>query len=114
VCARGVLDAADCLGTSLSDSFRDALQRMVKAGGNDPVAVYLADGARQVDMLLSDFRALGSWRARGRLLREHVLPSRDYLAARYGPRARLLAPVFYVYRLCVGAPRWFRPAAPRQ
>ena len=62
----------------------------------------------QVDVLRLDLDALPSWRARGRLIREHLLPSTSYMRARYGVRSNILLPGLYVWRVLHGAPKWLR------
>ena len=61
----------------------------------------------QVDVLRSDLRALPDWRARGRLLREHMFPSAMYMRARYGVQSNVLVPALYLWRIMRGAPKWF-------
>ncbi len=62
---------------------------------------------RQVDVLRLDLRALPGWRARGRLLREHMFPSATYMRARYGVRSNVLVPALYLWRVIRGVRKWF-------
>ena len=62
----------------------------------------------QARLLRLDLDALPDWRARGRLIREHLLPSANYMRERYGVRSNLLLPAFYIWRVLHGAPKWFR------
>jgi hypothetical protein len=62
----------------------------------------------QARVLRLDLQALPGWRARGRLIREHVLPPASYVQARYGVRSKLLLPGLYVWRALRGAPKWLR------
>jgi hypothetical protein len=63
---------------------------------------------RQADVLRLDLEALPNWRARTRLLREHLLPAPTYMRARYGVRSNLVLPGLYVWRFLRGAPKWLR------
>jgi Uncharacterised nucleotidyltransferase len=76
-------------------------------GHREPTAVFLEQGRRQVDVLTSDLAALGSWRARASLLRQHLFPSPAYMRAKYGVRSAALLPFAYARRIVAGVPRWF-------
>ena len=60
---------------------------------------------RPVRALAADLAALG-WRDRVRLLREHLLPPRAYLRAKYPRCPGPLIPFAAVYRVLAGLPRW--------
>ena len=62
----------------------------------------------QARLLRLDLHALPDWRTRGRLIREHLLPSTSYMRARYGVRSNLLLPALYIWRVLHGAPKWLR------
>jgi hypothetical protein len=62
-------------------------------------------------LLRLDLRALPGWRARARLLREHLLPSPRYMRARYRVASNLLLPPLYLWRIVAGAPKWLRRQA---
>jgi hypothetical protein len=79
------------------------------AARGEAAEAYLAGHLRALDVLLSDVKALPGWRARGRLLLEHLLPSAAYMHARYGASSRALLPILYARRVIFGARRWFRP-----
>ena len=83
----------------------DDLIGRLEAGGAaaEPSAALTDPGRRKVDDLLLDLRVAG-WRRGGRLLREHVLPPRDYMRRAFGDRA---LPVAYALRLMRGVRRWF-------
>ncbi len=89
-----------------------ATDRMVAALDNgmtdaDNVAVLRGRWSR-TDILLQDLRALPGWRARGRLICEHLLAPASYMRERYGVRSSALLPGLYVWRALRGAPRWLR------
>ena len=104
VCARGLSLASDLFGVNIPDEVR----RELAAGGAEETSAYLGGQLRRIDLLRSDLRALGSWRARLALLREHVFPSPDYILALYG-RPPVLLPALYLHRVLRGASAWFRP-----
>jgi hypothetical protein len=60
----------------------------------------------QVRVLLSDLHALRSWRARWRLLQEHVFPPVPYMRNVYAPTSRAPVSVLYVQRAVRGARKW--------
>ena len=66
----------------------------------------------QARVLRLDLGALPTWRTRGRLIREHLLPSTRYMRARYGVRSNLLLPALYLWRALVGTPKWLRSHKP--
>ena len=80
---------------------------------NARIAAAVSDSRRwsQVDALRSDLRALPGWRARGRLLREHMFPSAMYMRARYGVQTNAFVPALYLWRIIRGAPKWFSARA---
>jgi hypothetical protein len=104
--AREALAAArERFGPCATDRIVAALDsRMTDA---DNVAVLRGCWSR-TDLLLQDLRALPGWRARGRLIREHLLAPASYMRERYGVRSRALLPGLYVWRALRGAPRWLR------
>ena len=106
VCARGLGLAADLFGTPIPASVSSGLAAV---DGIEPSAGYLRGRLRRVDILASDMRALGGWRARARLLREHLLPAPPYVLASYGKPHPSVLPALYVHRIIRGAFKWFRP-----
>ena len=70
--------------------------------------MYLDGRVTRSDVLISDLKVLGTWRARAQLLREHVFPSPAFIRQRYGTRTRVMLPAFYLHRLITGASRWVR------
>jgi hypothetical protein len=69
---------------------------------------YLHGPVRKRDVLVSDLKALRSWRARLRLLREHAFPPPAFMRQRYGTTRWWLLPALYVHRFATGAVRWVR------
>jgi len=108
VCARGLSLSTDLFGTPVPPE----VSRRLASAGDEPTADYLRNGLRRVDILVADMRALG-WKARARLLREHVLPAPAYVLAAYGTTQSWLLPALYVHRVARGAFRWFRPLGSR-
>lgn len=110
VCLRGLDGAADLLGTSIPSWVREHLSG---AGELEPSARFVGPALRKVDVLRSDLRQLDTWGARMSLLREHLCPARDYMAARYGAHHPLMAGplilLLYAHRALRGAAGWFRP-----
>ena len=105
VCARGLRLAMDVFDTPVPPRVMTALSTV----DHEPTATYLRPGLRRVDILRSDLHALGGWRVRARLLREHLLPPPSYLLASYGQTRASLLPVLYTHRILRGALEWFRP-----
>jgi hypothetical protein len=96
--------AQDWFGTRVPDDVAAALESRASAQP-EPSAVYLRP-MRPIDVLASDLAALGTWRERSRLIREHVLPPADYVLRAYGVSSRALLPALYAHRLVTGARRW--------
>ena len=106
ITARGLDLARGLLGTPVPDGIRRAL---AGTSGAEPTAAYLDPRLRKVDILWSDLHALGGWRARVKLLREHVVPTPDFIRQSYGATSTILLPLLYIHRLLRGASKWFRP-----
>lgn len=106
VCAQGLSAALKCFrGTRITP----LLARLYDGGQREePSAIYAAAPMRKVDVLVSDLKALGGWRPKIRLLREHVLPPADYMRQTYGVSSSALLPLLYVWRVARGAAGWLR------
>jgi hypothetical protein len=104
VCRRGLELAVTRLATPVPDEVTAALS---ESSGQEPTAVFIG-GARKVDILRSDLRSL-HWRARLRLLREHLFPPAAYMLAVNPSAARGVLPFLYIRRIMRGAIAWFRP-----
>jgi hypothetical protein len=108
VAMRGLELADEAFGTSWPPHVRD---RLAAAPPENASAVFLEGIHRQVDVLISDVRALPGLRARLALLREHLFPSRGYMASRYRTSSRWALPWLYARRIIAGAPRWLKKFA---
>ena len=104
VCAEGLTLAQHWFNTRLPAQVMHTLA----AGAAEPTRVYLDGRLRKVDVLWSDLMALGGWRARWQLLREHLFPPAAYMLERSGVSSRLVLPALYASRIVRGAWRWFR------
>lgn len=106
--ARDTLAAArERFGSFAIDRMLDALgDRMTDAGK----AAGVGGRWSRTDILRQDLNALPGWRARGRLLREHLLPPASYMRDRYRVRSSALLPGLYLWRALRGAPKWLRRA----
>ena len=100
VCARGLRLAGDAFHTPVPPRVVSALNAVDQA---EPTAAYLRHRLRRVDILGSDLRALGGWRVRAQLLREHLLPAPAYILASYGKTRASLLPALYIHRILRGA-----------
>jgi Uncharacterised nucleotidyltransferase len=104
--ARDALIAARArFGSCAADRILAALDPRIARP--DHVAVVRGRWSR-TDILLQDLRALPDWRARGRLIREHLLAPASYMRDRYGIRSNTLLPGLYVWRALRGAPKWLK------
>jgi len=108
ICARGLRLASERFGTQVPSALLTDLETPPE--GIPPLPdVYLKTGVRRIDVLMADLEALGSWRRRWRLVREHLFPPADYMLTHYGRSSRAMLPALYLWRIVRGAPRWFRP-----
>lgn len=110
VCARGLERASARFGSPYPAWVRT---RFETPGAVEPTARFVSGAMRKVDVLGSDLRRLPTWRARAALVREHLYPPRDFMAARYGAGHPLLRPglvmLLYIDRIVRGITGWFRP-----
>jgi hypothetical protein len=105
LCVDGLRAARDAFGFEVPADVEAALD---EASAGEPSRIYLERQVTKSDVLVSDLRSLPSWRARLRLLREHVLPPAAFIQERYQTRTRMLLPALYLHRLITGASRWVR------
>lgn len=105
VCADALTKAQAIFGTALPAG----LMPEIASQPAEASAAFLGGRLRRVDQLRSDLTTLRGWAARGRLLREHLLPSGDYMRRRYSLRSSALLPLAYVCRIARGACHWVRP-----
>ena len=89
----------------------DVIARLSAAGRQEPTRHYLAAGRTTLGDAVEDLAALGSWRDRARLIREHLFPPRAFIAATYGTQRAAALPLLYVWRIVAGGVRWIRDAA---
>lgn len=82
------------------------IQRLESTGASEETAAFLNTGRGRLDDLVSDLGALGTWHARSRLLREHLLPPASFMLRTHGRTNRLWLPWLYVQRAVGGAVRW--------
>jgi Uncharacterised nucleotidyltransferase len=105
IAADGLSLAADWFGTAAADRAVGPLR--YRAAHQENAAV-ITGRWNQAGLLRLELGALGTWGARGRLLREHLFPPASYMRARYRLRSNLLVPGLYVWRALLGAPKWLR------
>ncbi len=105
VCASSLTLAERRFHTKLPS---DLLATLRAHGAGEPSAAYLRRRMSLLDVLRSDLRMLAGWRAKWRLLHQHLFPPSSYLLERYQLPHRALLPAFYAYRVVRGAPKWFR------
>jgi hypothetical protein len=111
ICARGWHLARERFDTRLP---AELLAEDETAADSAPsLEIYLKPGARKVDLLAADLRALPDWRSRARLVREHLFPPAEYMLSSHGGGwRRAMLPALYLWRIARGARRWFRPPDP--
>ncbi|HET6955859.1 MAG TPA: nucleotidyltransferase family protein [Vicinamibacterales bacterium] len=110
IAREGLTLARDWYGTRAADTMMAAIdQQPVRR--NAPSAP--RRGSSQTDLLRHDLQALPSWRARWRLVAEHLFPAPSYMRAKYGVRSSVLLPALYTWRVVAGAPKWLRRGATR-
>jgi len=107
VAAEGLALARDRFGNRAADAVIDTL-RARRGGGCPDVAILEQEAWTQARVLRLDLDALPDWRARGRLIREHLVPPASYMRARYGVQSNVLLPGLYFWRALAGAPKWLR------
>jgi hypothetical protein len=106
VCAAGVASAKARFGTRLPAELESFVEHAPHA--REHTAAFLEPGRRQVDVLASDLGALGSWRARMALVRQHLFPPSQYVLKKYRRSSRAWLPLLYTRRILAGLPRWLR------
>jgi hypothetical protein len=108
ICRQGLARAVEVFDTPVPGRVADALD----AGAHrpEPSTAFLAQRRAQLATLASDLRTLGSWRDRGRLVREHLLPPAAYMRQTYAPSSRAPLAALYAWRAIRGAWRWLARA----
>jgi len=111
VCARGLELASAAFG-GIDPRWLAALSSANGAGGagsrEAQSAAFLRGPMTLAGLLKADLAATPGWRARVRILREHLFPKRAFMYERYGTRSRIALPILYLHRIVRGAPRWVR------
>jgi hypothetical protein len=107
LCVAGLSAAARWFGPALPEA---RLRALTELAAQEPLEDFLRDGATRWHLLRSDLAALNGWRARLRLLREHLFPPAAYMLRRYGVSRRWL-PLLYLRRGLSGATQLLRPIA---
>jgi hypothetical protein len=102
ICVHGLERAHYWFHTEVPARVRQATLRPT---ATEATAAYL-DAPSQAAAVLDDLRALPSWRDRLQLLREHLLPSADYMRRMYAPESAWPLPALYIIRVARGARRW--------
>ena len=92
IAADGLILARDTFGTVGVEPLVEALRA---ATPRRPEAIVVQGRGRWRGCCASNLAALPGWRARARLLREHLLPSPSYMRARYRVTSDLLLPSLY-------------------
>ena len=108
LCVAGLSAAAQWFGPALPEAL---LRALTELAAQEPLEDFLRDGATRWHLLRSDLAALDGWRARLRLLREHLFPPAAYMLRRYGVSRRWLLPLLYLRRGLSGATKLLRPIA---
>jgi hypothetical protein len=103
VCARTLARAIDWFGTPVPDG---VLVWIARAGAESADAVFLGRGVSPLGVFMSDWRAIGTWMGRLRLVKDHVFPPSSYMFARYGTRHQAVLPFLYGQRALGGLCRW--------
>jgi hypothetical protein len=97
--------ALDYVATRLGTEVpRDLVQRLLLVSG-EPSSRHLRSLGPLGDLWL-ELRARGGVQSRLRLLKQHVLPPRHYVAARYGYNGVALLPFLYAHRAINGLAHW--------
>jgi hypothetical protein len=96
--------AASCCGTPMPE----VIAALCHADGPEPSAVYLGGRLSLLQQEWLNLRKVGGWRTRMATVVQHVIPSAEYMRAKYGEMSAWRLPWFYARRVVSGAPRWLR------
>jgi hypothetical protein len=102
ICAAAIAVTVESLNGLAAASGGIMDWRADAAGRREPTAMYLSHRPWFGDQAISDFLTQRSWRARLRYAGEIVLPSTQYMLARYGVENRALVPFLHIWRLVSG------------
>jgi hypothetical protein len=78
----------------------EVVETLAHAGAEELSAAYLDTDRRH--LLLTNLRALGTWKERATLMRELLFPPAEYVLAKYRGQTRWLLPWWYVRRAAEG------------
>jgi hypothetical protein len=106
LCAHELGESRRLFGGSGGALAGAVIERLSAAGREEPTRHYLASGRTTLGDAIGDLSALGTWRDRARLVREHLFPPRAFMAATYGTRRAAALPWLYVWRIAAGGVRW--------
>lgn len=106
VCASGITAALARFAPDIPQGWVERL----RTSGQDPgpTAVFLQDRRTKLHILLSDLRALPGWRAKLRLIEQHLFPPVAYMRRAYAVSNPSLLPFAYVHRIVSGVRNWVR------
>jgi Uncharacterised nucleotidyltransferase len=105
VCAEGLQRTVHYFPTAIPQSVTVALREGQASTADKTTAAYL-EPRRHVQNVIADLRALPKWSTRLRLVKEHLLPSSEYMRGTYAPLSHAPLPLLYVQRAMRGARKW--------
>jgi len=104
VCRASLARAFDDFGLSVP---KNAWMALIDSSNADAAtSAYLSGGRRHVQRVWWDLWSLPTWRERSRLLRQHLLPSAQYMRQVYAPLSAAPLPWLYARRVWHGAQKW--------
>jgi hypothetical protein len=106
VCLESIERTRQAFGTIVPADAIDALGRSMDSTAERATSAYLSSDRRPVDNFIADARALGSWAARLRLMREHLFPPALYMREVYAPTSHAPLAMLYLRRALSGARKW--------
>jgi lipopolysaccharide/colanic/teichoic acid biosynthesis glycosyltransferase len=104
ICATALAEAHQWFHTRLPEDLVEELQAYSMTA-NEPSRSFIHSQSK-VSILLSDLKLVGGWRARLRLLQQHVFPEPDYMFRLYDSQSRALLPALYTHRFVTGMGKW--------
>lgn len=107
VCAHELQQAREIWGGETGAFARDVLMSLQRAGAREASRAFLKRDRGQAGDLWLDLCALPGWRARGRLLFEHLAPPRSFMLRQPGATPANL-PWRYARRVLTGPFKWAR------
>jgi Uncharacterised nucleotidyltransferase len=109
VVASGLEAASERIGTVIPTVITDRL-RADAADTEADVLAFLSGPRPQMQVAVSDWKRIRSWRARVRFAREHLFPAPRYMRDRYQITSQAALPFLYAHRIATGSVRWLRDA----